>query len=456
MGCLAAGVRALVLFDDPFAHGYDGYYYALQVRSLLSGAPLFDDTSAVFWLLAAVGWVLGDVVVGNKLVVCVLGALASIGGSVAAWRWWGHRGAAAVTGMLFALSPLHLSVSSEFVKNAAGTAVLAWLLAALAGSERSVRRMGVCIALAGLGLAVHKLTGVFGLVMTASVAITWLPTVRRRQVPAWVWGAVAVTLAVVASVGVLRVVDLARFVEGLGRFGRRMSLLDDGRLGWGEKLAVFGVHAAPLAIGVLAWRRRREADRGLWWGLFVLSVAATAPGLPMAYDLTAWRLVLMGFVPVGLVFGWAASQRAWLGVVAVAVALAQLPNSVSGRQQREPDYPAWSDWVDTIAHRVGDDEAVVAHRGLCGFLWAETGRRCENFRPTGDVSSWWRVTYGFGSAQLQPYGPVVRLAPGYLLVREEAYRRFADEHDYILLEHALNPYRERPGFVYGPRAGGSP
>ena len=74
---------------------------------------------------------------GNKLVVCVLGALASIGGSVAAWRWWGHRGAAAVTGMLFALSPLHLSVSSEFVKNAAGTAVLAWLLAALAGSERS-------------------------------------------------------------------------------------------------------------------------------------------------------------------------------------------------------------------------------------------------------------------------------------------------------------------------------
>jgi hypothetical protein len=95
---------------------------------------------------------------------------------------------------------------------------------------------------------------------------------------------------------------------------------------------------------------------------------------------------------------------------------------------------------------------LVAHRGLCGFLWVHTERVCENFQPQGDLTQWWRVVYGFGPVHLEPYGTVVGLRPAYTLMREDDYQRFREVYKdrYHLLSDASNPYEVRPGFVYGP------
>ena len=451
VACVAAVIRGWVLFDDPLAHGYDGYYYALQVRSMLAGDALFADTSAALWGMTALAAVVGDVVVSNKLAVCVFAGVAAAGGAVAARRWFHSRAAMAVTGLLWATSALHLAVSSEFVKNAAGIAVLAWLIAALADAHRHVYRMVGCVLLALGGLFVHKLTGVFGVVLLLTVVPSWLPQVRLRRVPWWAIAGTGVLAIAALAGGVLRVVDFSRFAQGLGRLGDRMQPFQDGRLVWSEQLALIGVYTAPLVLAVLAWRRRTEPDGALLRGLAVLAVFSCAPGLPFGYDLTAWRLVLMGFVAVGLTAGWAAKRLPWMGALSVAVAVVGLPSTVASRQAKEPDYGAWVAVVPVIQQHVAADESLVAHRGLCGFLWFETGRRCENFQPVGEPDGWWRVAYGFGPAQLESSGPVVPLRPAYLLVPESAWRDFAAHHDYSLIRHPLNPYRPRPDFVYGPQ-----
>lgn len=439
-------MRAWVLWDDPFAHGYDGYYYVLQVRSWQAGAPLFADDSLVFPLLAALGWLVGDVVVGNKLAACAFGALTAVGGAVAARRWTGSWWAATVTGALWAVSPLHLGISAEFLKNAAGLAVLALLLAVLPRCWRSRWALAGVGLLTLLALMTHKLAGVFAVLLTG--VVLGLALWRRLRLG---WSVVAGlgVVGLAGSLGVLRVVDLSRFSAGLGRVGDRWAPLVDPGLAWGEKLALAALYLAPVGLGLWAWRGPRE-QRVLAVALAVVALACTAPGLPMGYDLTAWRLALMGFVPLGLLAGALSARWPVVGGVLLALGLAQLPATVAGRREREPDYVRWSTVVPVIEERVAPDERLVAHRGLCGFLWAETGRVCENFAPQGDLHGWWRVSYGFGPRQLDPYGRSEPLLPGYRLMREADYRRMAEQEEHRMLRSPRNPHEARPDFVYGP------
>ena len=107
--------------------------------------------------------------------------------------------------------------------------------------------------------------------------------------------------------------------------------------------------------------------------------------------------------------------------------------------------------------RVPPGDRVVAHRGLCGFVWAVGDRICENFDPQGPAEGWWRIAYGMGEQRLAPYSdpPPVRLKLGYTLVPESAWRAFRARHadELPLVRHPMNPYRRRPDYVYGPGRG---
>jgi hypothetical protein len=137
----------------------------------------------------------------------------------------------------------------------------------------------------------------------------------------------------------------------------------------------------------------------------------------------------------------------------VSVGLLQLPASAEHQAGREPDYEAWSRALPTLTQRVPVGDRVIAHRGVCGFVWAEGGRICENFQPPPPHEGWWRVVYGMGEARLAPYSErPVPLLPAYSLVREVEYQRFRAEHvaRFRLLSTDLNPFTTRPRYVYGP------
>ncbi|MFT7521311.1 MAG: hypothetical protein ACI9MC_003462, partial [Kiritimatiellia bacterium] len=455
VGLLAAAVRVPLLWDDAFAPGYDGWYYVLQVRSILDGQLLFDDWSVVHWFLAGLALLVGDVVVSNKIACLLFAGLTAAGGAIAAGRWTRSHWAAIAMGTWWAVSSLHLGVSSEYLKNQAGLVGLAWILALLPRVEQRRWTLGLLLTLVLLGPVVHKLTGVLGVaVVVGYAAMTWMQ--RRKSGRSWLWAAGAATALLVATgvFGLLRPQDLARFTSGVGGLPRFTAIL--GRtLSLPEQVEALLVHGVPVLICVGLLGVNGRPFRRLGVPLALMSVVLCAPGLPFDWHLSSWRLILMGFIGVGVVLALATARLGWpVAVVVVALGLIQLPWTVPSQAEREPDYAAWAPMLPIIQAQVAPNERVVAHRGLCGFVWAEGGRICENFQPQGDLDDWWRISWGMGEARLAPYStePPVALVPGYSLVREPAWQAFRADHvdRFSLLKDPRNPWKPRPAFVYGP------
>ena len=453
---VAVGARVPLLWDDPWAPGYDGWYYVLQTRSWMDGTPLFADRSLVFPVLAALGWMLDDVVVGNKVAACLFAGVGAAGAALGANRWTGSVAAGLVAGMWWATAPGHLALTTEFLKNEAGLAVLGLLLATL---PRIQHRWSAALAVGLMltGPLVHKLTGVFGLVLGlgALLAHHGPRQLRTARLPwPWLLGATGLAVLVVSGFGLIRGVDLTRFLNGApSELGRLDALFDSTRIHPVHRLTLLLAHLVPVGLAVGCWRSGRRA---LGLPLAVTALVTLAPALPFGFDLTSWRLLLMAFVPTayGLALAAAHLPRAFAGLLTIG-SLMSLVYTVPHQARPEPDYGAWAEVVPLLQTHVPPDARVVAHRGVCGFVWAVADRVCENFDPQGSADNWWRIVYGMGEARLAPYSelPPVRLMLGYSLVPESAWRAFRVEHgdELPLVRHPRNPHLPRPGFVYGPQ-----
>lgn len=464
LGLLGAVLPGLVLLGTPTAHGYDGWYYVLQVRTLLEGEPLFADRSLVFGLLAVLGTITGDVVLGNKLGASLFGSLTAVLGGVAGWRWSGSRWGGLACGLWWAASPLHLAGTVEYLKNAGGVVLLAALLAVLPRAELRKERVLLFLFLMLLGAFVHKLTFMLGLVVFGAwgLSVALGGQLPRRLVLAalGLLGLLAVA-GVAGSYVLLRPEDLGRFTDEAASRGRWWALTG-GRLALPERLELWAVHLAPLGLAALAWRAE-GSTRAALLGALALALVCLAPGLPFAYDHTSWRLMLMGFLPLGLLLAVLSAGRAGPVICALLAAVglwgaATLPPVHAARS---PDYLAWEAVLPELQATVAPDERVVAHRGLCGWIYAVAERPCESFLPEDPEAGWWRVAYGFSAERLAPWrGPEdpapVALIPGYSLVPEPAWRRFVEAEGarFTLTRDERNPHEPRPGFVYAPGAAG--
>jgi hypothetical protein len=451
---LAVAVRVPLLWDDAWAPGYDGGYYVLQVRSWQDGAPIFADASWVFPLLAVLARVCGDVVVGNKVGSLIFGAFAAAAVAVAAGRARGGW-AALAAGALAAASPGHLALSAEFLKNAAGVAVLAAVLAAIP-DRRTVWGWVPSVAVAVLGLFVHKATGLLG-VAVVGAAFAGAEVKRLGWARAFGVGLVVVGVAAV-GVGVVRGVDWARLVAETGTTGRWAALWGP-RVAGPQRVELLVGHALPIGLAGWMAAQRSRTEWGRLLPLWVLSVVAVAPGLPFSFDGTAWRLMLHGFLPLALVAGWgvgavAGRWRAAASVGVVALAVATAPTSVRSHASVEPPYERFEAHVAALQAAIPPDARVVAHRGLCGWIWARAGRVCENFDPEGPEDGWWRVVYGVPARALAPHAdvPPTAFAPGYTIVTEPTWRRYRATRPpgTALVFDERNPHRPRPAYVYGP------
>ena len=442
----AALARVGLLWDDAWAPGYDGGYYVLQVSSTLAGAPIFADRSLVFAALAGLSQLLGgDVVLANKVGALVCGSALSGLCALAAGRWTGRAEAAAIAGLWVATAPGHLGISAEYLKNEGGLALIGGVLALLAAPRGRGDWLGAA-ALVGLAGLCHKVMGGLGLGLL--VAAAWGQRERSGLGRGWLAAGLLLPLALT----LVRPEDLLRSGEIAG--GDRITALLGGRLPSVQRIEVLLIHLSPLGLALLL--RQRPDLRGLGLPLLGFALLCTAPGLPFGFDLTAWRLLLMGSIPLAFGLGAAVAGRPRLALALGLAMVAAAPGSVASQAAREPDYEGWAPLLDRIRAAVPPGDRLIAHRGLCGYLWAAGGRRCENFAPEGDPAGWWRVVYGFGEERLfDPAAPPpLALRPGYTLVTEAAWRRFvaASGGRYALTSDPRNPYEARPAYVYGPTA----
>lgn len=121
------------LDSSPHPFGVDGYYYPIQLRSLLQHGELYYPSAPLaLWLMTPLAWFLGDPITGAKLG-------AALGTSLIIWpvyalgrRVGGTRAAGLLAATLVATSPSSFYFTAEFVKNGIGLTLALGFLCVLA------------------------------------------------------------------------------------------------------------------------------------------------------------------------------------------------------------------------------------------------------------------------------------------------------------------------------------
>jgi len=481
----AAAVRAVFLFKDEFATGFDGYYYALQVKSLIVNGELLNrDNSIAFSLLRFFSFFIPDVPAANKIATIFFCSLAAVPVFLLARRLTGSPVAALTAALLFSLSFSQIYMSFEIVKNGVSMLFVAAALYCLSRFFETRRHKLFALGFSVLGFFTHKAAAGLLIVMGAAffISFAWfdrLKLFRKRRPVHFIAGAAAlaaVTAAIVFSIATLRPVDLGGFLgqlspeSVLGRFRMFLTETTNARI----KTEYLLYYAVPLAFLPFLVKRLRTRSAPPSGKAFLLAAYLTQwvlinPLLRFSWISTSYRLMLMSALFAALELGiilkdlaaLAGKGRKPAALAACGVLLILSFTSLPGMYRRfhTDRYPAYARYAGPIMALktlLGPDDKLIAQQGLSFFIWYETGIYTQHFLPEDDTR-YYRLAYGLGPGYFTRFTeaagceePVAIKLP-YVLVREKAWRMFYREYgDRLKIVHAWeNPEEIRPATVYG-------
>lgn len=349
----AAYHRYAFLAASPRPVGVDGYFYPIQLRSLLeTGRLYYADAPVVYWLMAPLAALFGPVA-GAKLGAALGGALAGVpayflGRRLAA----GDRAIGVLAAALVTTSALSFYLAAEFAQN--GVAVTLALAAALAIARAADHpgRASMAVAVAALVVAAlaHKTAGALAVVV--GLAPAW----RAGKLGARQLVAPAVALALVLIAGLLwpeRVLG----VRDLRLAGDLLSSDADWRLPAlvvGDRALLFSreVLWAALAAAAALVAYRLDPNRGHGSAALVLGPAVFALAIALPWwnvrdpQSLAFRLRLLAFVPLALCAAYAlgvaarriprSARTALAAAAALALVLARPTTSDEGVVRAHP------------------------------------------------------------------------------------------------------------------------
>jgi Dolichyl-phosphate-mannose-protein mannosyltransferase len=394
LAALAAWVfidRRAFLAGSPEPLGVDGYWYAVQLRSLLeTGHLYYGGPPLALWLMAPLA-ALTDPVTGAKLGSSLAAAALPVAVYFLARRIAGERAPALLAAALVATSAGAFYLPAEFIKTAIALPIAVGALAALAWAlERpSWRRAAVPAALSAAAALCHELGLAFALVgAIAPIALVAREKRRWRAAPLVLVGALAVIVARDAALlGDLVAANADWSIPALDIDGRAIHFR-------GEP-AVAGA-IGLLALIALVLSRRAEflrslvplRDRALVIGPALWAVATALPWLDAAdpQGLT-FRLRAIAFLPLALAAAaLVAAALARLGPTARMVAVMFATGLILVRPARyeapvvraDPDLAAA---VAAAAPHLPPGAVVVAPERHIVFMVTWTTRAPARLRP---------------------------------------------------------------------------
>lgn len=472
---LSFAERWAMLSSTPFPVGVDGYFYPVQLRSLLeTGSLQYPAAPLAFWLMAPLA-ALTDPITGAKLGAALFGALVALPAYGVGARLGRCRGAGLVAAVLAAKSAGSAFLTIEFVKNGVGLTALMtalWLLLRALEKPRTAR---IAWAVFGALLAVlaHKMAAAL-LVVFAVPAILggaaghgMLRGRRLIQVLALVGG--VTLLLVILGFAFPKRLPSPGDVE-LGLFGpahweapalvtRNVALTFGHEALIGAALGivcaiVFANRRAldrialPASITAPKTRGALPGETALAWTAIVLAIAIAWPRIEVTDPQgLGFRLRIAAFVPMSLVAavlaGRLVSRIKHRDFVLALVAFALLVRTPGHRDEgRIQAHPAMVAAVQALAGRVPAGDTVIVPERHIVFMVAWYARVDVRSRPESIAPEHrWRLMplawIGMGSAldkalmearegPAPPIGLHPRHPNGLVLVPEATYKRVLD------------------------------
>lgn len=385
----ATAIRLRALLASPYPTGIDGYWYLIQVRSLLEDGRLYYPSAPLVpWLMAGAALVLGP-----PLAVKVIAALGSaalvVPSYLVARRVSGSAGPALLGAALVATSAQSFFLSTEFVKQAVGLSLAVGFVAALAalldrpGWRRGIPAVGLLLA---CGLA-HKTALALAVLLTAPPIVATAPRGRRR-------------LAVMAGLAAMAVATLwlgggFALLRGLFRATPDFSfavLATPGRapLVLGHEVGLAAA-LALAAVGLALSRRPADGPRlpPLALGFAAFGVFLGMPWLDIGDDQgLAYRLRLCACVALApasamvaarLVERWRPARRT--GALALVTGLVLLLRPWASEEGVVKAHPAMVLATSRLAGALPAGATVVVPERHTAFMTAFHTRAQVRLRP---------------------------------------------------------------------------
>jgi hypothetical protein len=299
-----------VLAGSPYPIGVDGFFYPIQVRSLLAhGSLVYPASPLTFWWMAPFA-AITDPITGAKLGAALGGALIAIPAFGVGARLGKGVGAGLVAAALATTSAGSAYLSIEFVKQGIGlTVALAALWLILRMLEAPSRRR-VILAIGGVSatLLAHKLAA--GVLVAIAIPAAWWEARARLFGRRLLYATAGAVLLAVVVLG-LGLAAPQRFVSPDDLALVRALVTTRAR--WSDPVlatrtftltmeheALIGAFVAlAAAVALLLGPKRRPSERVTGWAFVGLGLVLGLPWLDVADPQgLAFRLRIAAFVPL--------------------------------------------------------------------------------------------------------------------------------------------------------------
>ena len=444
--CIVAATTALRLrwlLAWPFPIGRDGYYYVLQVRSLLAhGVPYYPTAFQwPLWFMAGCSWLTRDSVVGIKAAIAAAFAGVLICAFLLVREITGLAALGLVSVALLVASPLRDYFLAEFSANLvaiAATTVAVWLVAKAEHRPTRGRIAAAAVTTAAAAASHPSALIVLAIILPSDWVLRRFRKVRSLRRSQMLDLVLAVSTVI--AIGILCLPNASTWLTVEFKLVPVPTLLPYSF--WPEALILL------LTCAVLLVRCRRIDEnativgqhRQLLLGI-VVAVGFTALNPWARYDtgltgtmerlgLWSWLFVAI-LVPAALVsLDYRGRQGAVaVGLIVCAALAALVPRSATGATDPYlADRMALKSDLSLLRRSVPDNSLVVAEHGTEFMVTAETGLRAESHPSSGGAISpmrYWLIrTVGLRTADL-PRKNAVFLSQWAAIREDELFRWLA-------------------------------
>lgn len=462
---LAMSFHGYSLLTSPYANGWDGYYYVMQIHSIWEyGTMQSPDYSLIYpWYLF---WSLftDDYIFATQLGGLALIGLFTFSVMFLSYRWSKSFQALFVSGAICCMSPALTFMGTQYPKNLLGIIILLWFVDAL--RNRNWVRQAILLLIV---VFVHRITA--GLVF---LIIPFFLYSRYKKCMLKIMIALSITLPLVMMLfpGLIHWSDLQRFS---GSFSAMPSLAHTSFMSvWGWELhpswwieAVIHLLGLGLIIRGFVLKKLKFDFNHPMTALLICSLVLLFPFFSWFGGSMGYRFYLSGLLFTPLFFGTQLKelkQPFVIGFGVLAIALAMLSMGAYDREKFDPDWDEYHAVSKTTIKTLEKEQVdlVICHRGIAELIIIHSKTDALNWIPDYDTSGMnvWRLAGGVRRFQMKEYlnedqmEKVFRVGADYYLMPESIWKKLDHEiHEKGTLKLMKitrswrNPYEVRPTFL---------
>lgn len=460
-------LRFLALNQTPFVNGWDGYFYLVQVKSLMEeGSMHSSDLSLIYPLIISLKWITNNYELSFKITSAILAGGFSVCMFHLANKWSKNIFVAIFIGSFTLFSPHLTYFTSQYAKNLLGVIFFLLFLSSIDATKKRIP-----IALLILNIFGHRVTLVLS-VLFGGLHLFLKKSSLKVLIVSGVIASIFIALSIFIP-GILNLSDIERFNN---EFSNQLQFAPASFLKSFEDLInnywsfeIYFVCAiyfiALFYLIYLAIKKKATLKHFL---LMLISTLLIFPFFRWSLQGFGYRLFLVFvlLIPVLLVFFKDVYNKYVLLVMSLLlIGFSFFSYKSYDPQKFDPPYKSY-DHIGKMMLKYAESnniELIIGHKSMAEIITYKTGIDVMPWIPEYEIQpeKLWRIATDIRYQEIKYYlakedlNFVYRLDINYFLIREDLWQKtlkniIQKDNDRELFEHLQtwkNPFKIRPKYL---------